>query len=124
VAGGYNETIVEKNTPVPVERTRRFTTSKDFQTEVHIQVSQGEERVFADNERLGVLILHGLQPRPRGEAVIEVTFVIDGDGILNVRARDNVSDQETRATMQVVGAPTRDEATQGGVPGEVLPSAL
>jgi molecular chaperone DnaK len=124
VAGGYNETIVEKNTPIPVERTRRFTTSKDFQTEVHIQVSQGEERVFADNERLGVLMLHGLSPRARGEAVIDVTFVIDGDGILNVRARDNVSGQETRATMQVIGAPTHDQGAGGPPPGEALPTAL
>ncbi|HLU68217.1 MAG TPA: Hsp70 family protein [Kofleriaceae bacterium] len=128
VAGGYNETIIEKNTPVPVERTRRFTTSKDQQTEVQIQVSQGEARLFADNERLGVLVLQGLPPRPRGETVIEVTFVIDGDGILNVRARDQISNQETRATMQVVGAPTRDD--EGGAPpslagsGGLLPSAL
>jgi molecular chaperone DnaK len=125
VAGGYNETIVEKNTPVPVERTRRFTTSKDFQTEVNIQVSQGEARVFADNERLGVLMLDGLPPRPRGETVIEVTFVIDGDGILSVRARDNVTNQETRATMQVIGAPIRDEGSPGSpLSGESLPSAL
>ncbi|HWM86574.1 MAG TPA: Hsp70 family protein [Kofleriaceae bacterium] len=126
VAGGYNETIIEKNTPVPVERTRRFTTSKDFQTEVHIQVSQGEARQFADNERLGMLTLQGLQPRPRGETVIEVTFVIDGDGILAVRARDNVTTQETRATMQVIGAPTREEGNSGGgpAPGEALPTAL
>jgi molecular chaperone DnaK len=125
VAGGYNETIVEKNTPVPVERTRRFTTSKDFQTEVHIQVSQGEARVFADNERLGVVVLHGLPPRPRGETIIEVTFVIDGDGILNVRALDKVTSQETRSTMRVIGAPTRDEGGPGGpLSGEALPTAL
>jgi molecular chaperone DnaK len=125
VAGGYNEIILEKNTPVPVERTRRFTTSKDFQNEVHIQVSQGEARMFADNERLGVLVLHGLPPRARGETVIEVTFVIDGDGILSVRARDNVTNQETRATMQVIGAPMRDEGSdRGPVPGEALPTAL
>ena len=125
VAGGYNETIVEKNTPVPVERTRRFTTSKDFQTEVHIQVSQGEGRLFADNERLGMLVLHGLPPRPRGQTVIEVTFIIDSDGILSVRARDNITSQETRATMQVIGAPTHDEGSDGGpLPGEALPTAL
>src|SRR5690606_39349473 len=70
VAGGYNETIIEKNTPVPVERTRRFTTSKDQQTEVQIQVSQGEARLFADNERLGVLALHGPPSPRRREAAI------------------------------------------------------
>ena len=81
-------TFIEKNTPVPVERTRNFTTSKDYQTEVRIQVSQGESKVFADNERLGVLTLHGLPSKPRGVASIAVTFTIDADGILNVRARD------------------------------------
>ncbi len=120
VAGGYNETIIEKNTPVPVERTRNFTTSKDYQTEVRIQVSQGESKVFADNERLGVLTLHGLPSRPRGAAAIEVTFTIDADGILNVRARDKSTNQETQATMQVIGAPTAPG--DPAAPPDLLPS--
>jgi molecular chaperone DnaK len=124
VAGGYNETIIERNTPVPVERIRNFTTSKDFQTEVQIQVSQGEARQFSDNERLGVLALHGLPSRPRGETVIEVTFVIDGDGILNVRARDKLTNQETRAIMQVIGAPERGEAAAAAPTSDVLPSPM
>ena len=112
VAGGYNETIVDKNTPVPVERTRNFVTSRDGQTEVHIQVSQGESRVFAENESLGMLQLAGLPPRSRGETTIEVTFTIDSDGILNVRARDTATNKETAATMQVRGAPTAGEQQQ------------
>ena len=123
VAGGYNETIIERNTPVPVERTRNFTTSKDFQTEVQIQVSQGEARQFTDNERLGVLALHGLPSRPRGETVIEVTFIIDGDGILNVRARDKTTNQETQAIMKVIGAPER-EAEGGSPPKDLLPAPM
>jgi molecular chaperone DnaK (HSP70) len=123
VAGGYNETIIERNTPVPVERTRNFTTSKDFQTEVQIQVSQGEARQFTDNEKLGVLALHGLPSRPRGETIIEVTFIIDGDGILNVQAKDKLTNQETRATMKVIGAPERE--TEGGSPpNDLLPSPM
>jgi molecular chaperone DnaK len=123
VAGGYNETIIERNTPVPVERTRNFTTSKDFQTEVQIQVSQGEARQFTDNEKLGVLALHGLPSRPRGETVIEVTFIIDGDGILNVQAKDKLTNQETRATMKVIGAPEREP--EGGSPqNDLLPSPM
>ncbi len=106
VAGGYNETIVERNTPIPVERTRKFITSKDFQTRVDIQVSQGEEKMFADNEKLGTLELHGLVPAKRGETEIEVTFTIDVDGILNVRAVDSKTQQQTEATMRVIGAPT------------------
>ncbi len=112
VAGGYNETIIERNTPIPVERTRNFHTSKDFQTQVNIQISQGEEKMFADNEQLGVLELHGIPPGPRGDAEIEVTFTIDVDGILNVRARNVKTNQETEATMRVIGAPPAEAATE------------
>ncbi|RMH37522.1 MAG: molecular chaperone DnaK [Deltaproteobacteria bacterium] len=106
VAGGYNETIIERNTPIPVERTRKFITSKDFQTRVDIQVSQGEAKMFADNEKLGTLELHDLEPAKRGETEIEVTFTIDVDGILSVRAIDTKTGRETRATMRVIGAPS------------------
>jgi molecular chaperone DnaK len=110
VAGGYNETIIERNTPIPVERTRTFITSKDFQAQVNIQVSQGEGKRFAENEQLGLLILQGIPPMPRGEAEIEVTFTIDADGILSVRARETRTGQVTQATMRVIGAPTDDAA--------------
>lgn len=105
VAGGYNEMIIERNTPIPVERTRRFITSKDFQTQVDIQVSQGEHKMFAENEQLGTLSLHGLTAAKRGETEIEVTFTIDVDGILHVRAVDSKTRQETEASMRVIGAP-------------------
>jgi molecular chaperone DnaK len=121
VAGGYNETVVSKNTPVPVERTRNFTTSKDFQTDVVIQVSQGESRQFADNERLGVLTLNRLPPRPRGQTTIAVTFTIDADGILAVRAVDTDTKQETGATMQVFGAP-QARGRSGALSSEHLPA--
>jgi molecular chaperone DnaK len=120
VAGGYNETIIEQNTPIPVERTRKFITSKDFQTRVDINVSQGEEKKFEDNEQLGTLILDGLLSAKRGEVEIEVTFTIDVDGILNVRAVDSKTKQETQATMKVIGAPTSSgdalPAPQGDLP--------
>src|SRR5690606_3302975 len=98
VAGGYNEIVIARNTPVPVERTRNFTTSKDHQTEVSIEICQGESRRFADNDRLGVLALSGLPRRSRGQTTIEVTFTIDADGILAVRARDRETGIETAAT--------------------------
>jgi molecular chaperone DnaK len=105
VAGGYSESIIEKNTPIPVERTRKFVTSHDDQTLVHIQVCQGEARRFADNAALGTLTLSGIPARKRGDAEIEVTFTIDTDGILNVRARDSKTGLETAARIQVIGAP-------------------
>jgi molecular chaperone DnaK len=105
VAGGYAEPIIERNTPIPVERTRNFVTSHDNQTTVVIQVCQGESRRFAENSLLGTLTLDGVPPRQRGEAEIEVTFVVDTDGILNVTARDVKTDMATQARIQVLGAP-------------------
>jgi molecular chaperone DnaK len=105
VAGGYAEPIIEKNTPIPVERTRNFVTSHDNQTLVVIQVCQGESRKFAENLPLGTLTLENIPARKRGEAEIEVTFVIDTDGILNVRARDVKTNMATQAKINVLGAP-------------------
>src|SRR5262245_38695085 len=107
VAGGYAEPIVERNTPIPVERTRVFVTSHENQTMVVIQVCQGESRRFNENAPLGTLTLDGIPARPRGEAEIEVTFTVDTDGILNVRARDVKTNMATQARIQVLGAPER-----------------
>jgi molecular chaperone DnaK len=107
VAGGYAEPIIERNTPIPVERTRSFVTSHDNQTMVVIQVCQGESRRFSENAPLGTLTLEGVPPRPRGEAEIEVTFTVDTDGILDVRARDVKTGMATQARIQVLGAPER-----------------
>ena len=118
VAGGYSESIIEKNTPIPVERTRKFVTSHDDQTLVNIQVCQGEARRFVENAALGTLSLSGIPARKRGEAEIEVTFTIDTDGILNVRAKDSKTGMSTAARIQVIGAP---EAPGGD--GAVSPHA-
>jgi molecular chaperone DnaK len=107
VAGGYAEPIIEKNTPIPVERTRNFVTSHDDQTLVNIQVCQGESRRFTENALLGTLTLDNIPPRKRGDAEIEVTFTIDTDGILNVRARDVRTNMAQQARIQVLGAPDR-----------------
>jgi molecular chaperone DnaK len=88
VAGGFAEKIVEKNVPVPVDQTRLFATSADNQTVVRIQVCQGESRRFEENVPLGQLELAGLPAARRGEVKIEVTFRIDSNGILRVKARD------------------------------------
>jgi molecular chaperone DnaK len=107
VAGGYTELIIEKNTPIPVERTKTFVTSHDSQTLVNIQVCQGESRRFAENSPLGTLSLDNIPSRKRGEAEIEVTFTIDTDGILNVRARDVKTNMAQQARIQVLGAPDK-----------------
>ncbi|MEZ4403544.1 MAG: Hsp70 family protein [Kofleriaceae bacterium] len=109
-AGGYSEPILEKNLPTPIERTRVFTTAHDSQTRVVIECGRGEHRKFADNEPLGTLILDELPPRRRGEVRIEVTFRVDPDGILHVRARDADTGIAREASLTILGAPARKAA--------------
>ncbi len=104
--GGYSNILIAANSPVPCDQTRVFSTASDNQVQVFIRVAQGERNAFADNTFLGELELSGLTPAPRGEGQIAVTFEIDADGILNVRAKDNHTGRETTARMHVVGAQT------------------
>jgi molecular chaperone DnaK len=108
-AGGFTERLLDKNAPIPIERTRIFTTSRDNQTRVEIDCCRGEKRRYAENEPLGTLLLDGLEARPRGDLKIEVQFRVDADGILHVRASDLASGQRQEAHLQVLGAPV-DEA--------------
>ncbi|HTM21815.1 MAG TPA: Hsp70 family protein [Kofleriaceae bacterium] len=104
-AGGWSESILDKNAPIPIERTKVFTTAHDRQTHVVIDCGRGEERKFADNEPLGTLELDGLPAKLRGESQIEVTFRVDADGILHVRAKDKQTGTKAEAKLTVLGAP-------------------
>ncbi|MBC7975742.1 MAG: Hsp70 family protein, partial [Myxococcales bacterium] len=104
-AGGFTERLLDKNAPIPIERTRVFTTSRDNQTRVDIDCCRGEQRRYIENEPLGTLHLDGLPPRPRGDLKIEVRFRVDADGILHVRASDQTSGRQQEAHLQVLGAP-------------------
>jgi len=86
--GGYTEKIIDKNTPIPIDRTRCFTTASDNQERVKIRVFQGESNKQDENTMLGEFEFSGFRVAPRGEVTIEVTFEIDTDGIVNVSARD------------------------------------
>ncbi len=86
--GGYTEKIIDKNTPIPIDRTRSFTTASDFQEKVRIRIYQGESNLAKDNTLLGEFEFSGFRVAARGEVTIEVTFEIDTDGIVNVSARD------------------------------------
>jgi molecular chaperone DnaK len=103
-AGGFCDVLIDANTPVPCDRTRSFATASDGQTSVVVRVAQGKSDRFADNTFLGELELSGIAPARRGESQIAVTFEIDADGILNVRARDIKTGLETAARIQLVGA--------------------
>jgi molecular chaperone DnaK len=102
--GGFCDALIEANTPVPCDRTRVFLTASDNQTSVFVRVAQGPSPRFAENTFLGELELSGITPMPRGEVAIAVTFEIDADGILNVRATDQKTGKQTRAKIQLVGA--------------------
>jgi molecular chaperone DnaK len=104
-AGGYTERLLEKNAPIPIERTKVFTTARDSQTRVVIECCRGESKRFEENERLGTLVLDNLPQSSRGELQIEVTFRVDTDGILHVRARDKKTGQKQEVTLNVLGAP-------------------
>jgi molecular chaperone DnaK len=104
--GGFCDVLIEANTPVPCDRTRAFTTASDNQSIVQVRVAQGGSQRFDENTFLGEVVLSGITPRARGETEIAVTFEIDADGILNVRARDAKSGRETAARIQLVGAQT------------------
>jgi molecular chaperone DnaK len=109
---GFCDTIIERNTPVPCERTRAFVTAADNQTSVRVRVSQGESARFSDNTLLGQLELSGLRPAPRGQVEIAVTFALDTDGILNVRATDVATGHATAARVRLVGMPEAADVSQ------------
>jgi hypothetical protein len=101
VAGGLAEPVIGRNTPVPIEQTRTFTTARDGQESVVIRVYQGESREAKENELLGQFEFSNFQRGARGEVEIDVTFEINTDGIVNVTASDKRTGQQasTRITL-------------------------
>lgn len=92
--GGVATKLIERNTTIPTAKTQIFSTAADNQTSVEIHIVQGERPMASDNKTLGRFILDGIPPAPRGMPQIEVTFDIDANGILNVKAKDKTSGKE------------------------------
>ena len=88
IAGGLVEPIIPRNTTIPCRKSKVFTTALDNQDMVRVHIVQGEREMAEDNHSLGKVELQGLPPAPRGVPEIEVTFELDANGILNVRAKD------------------------------------
>ena len=86
--GGVATPLISRNTTVPTKKSQVFSTAADNQTQVEINVVQGERPLASDNKSLGRFILDGIPPAPRGVPQIEVTFDIDASGILSVSAKD------------------------------------
>lgn len=98
--GGVRTPLIERNTTVPTKKSQVFSTAADNQTQVEINVLQGEREMAADNRSLGRFILDGIPPAPRGMPQVEVTFDIDSNGILHVTAKDKNTNKEQKITIQ------------------------
>lgn len=97
--GGVFTKLIDRNTTIPVEKKQIFSTAADNQPGVEIHVLQGEREMSADNKTLGRFLLDGILPAPRGVPQIEVTFSIDANGILNVKAMDLGTKKEQKITI-------------------------
>lgn len=98
--GAVMTRLIEKNTTVPTSKSQIFSTAADSQTSVEIHVLQGERPMATDNKTLARFILDGIMPAPRGVPQVEVTFDIDANGILNVRAKDKATGKEQSVRVE------------------------
>ena len=97
--GGVMTTLIERNTTIPIKKAEIFSTAENSQTAVDIHVLQGERPMASDNMTLGRFRLEGIPPAPRGIPQVEVTFDIDANGIINVKAQDKATGKEQKVTI-------------------------
>lgn len=98
--GGVSTKLIERNTTIPSSKSQVFSTAADNQTSVEIHITQGERPMASDNKSLGRFILGDIPPAPRGMPQIEVTFDVDANGILNVKAKDKASGKESSIRIE------------------------
>ncbi len=97
--GSVMTKVIDRNTTIPTSKSQTFSTAADSQPSVEVHVLQGERDMAADNRSLGRFTLSGIPPAPRGVPQIEVTFDIDANGILSVKAKDKASGKEQQITI-------------------------
>jgi molecular chaperone DnaK len=107
--GGVMDKVIERNTTIPTSRTKVYSTASDNQSTVEVHVLQGEREFSRDNRTLGRFHLDGIPPAPRGVPQIEVTFDIDANGILNVKAKDLGTGREQSVTVTASSTLSKEE---------------
>ena len=117
MAGDVMEVLIPRNSQLPCDESRVFTTSRDNQTEVRIRVLQGESRQSSENEILGEFVLENIPPKPRGVPKIEVLFEIDSNGIVHVSAKDQETGQSANVQLSVSGGMSSEEVSEAAAAG-------
>ncbi len=107
--GGVATKLIEKNTTIPTAKSQVFSTAADNQTSVEIHIVQGERAMATDNKSLGRFILDGIPPSLRGMPQVEVTFDIDANGILNVKAKDKTTNKEQSIRIEASSGLSKEE---------------
>lgn len=107
--GGVMTKVIERNTTIPTKKSQIFSTAADGQTQVEINVLQGEREFARDNKQLGIFKLDGIAPAPRGIPQVEVAFDIDANGIVNVSAKDMATNKEQHITISSSSNMSKDD---------------
>jgi molecular chaperone DnaK len=107
--GGVMTKIIDRNTTIPTKKSQIFSTAADNQTQVEINILQGEREFARDNKQLGLFALTGIAPAPRGIPQIEVTFDIDANGIVNVSAKDLGTGAQQQITISNTSNMSKDD---------------
>jgi molecular chaperone DnaK len=107
--GGVATKLIEKNTTIPAQQSQVFSTAADNQPSVEIHIVQGERPMATDNKSLGRFVLDGIPPAPRGVPQVEVTFDLDANGILSVKAKDKTSGKEQSIRIEASSGLSKDD---------------